>query len=141
MPLSDATQAAEDAAKSVADTLGDEFAAASESAKSALESVDGGGEIMTKMSGLFTSAHDALHDVTDGDTAQAAASKLDELTSGLDGMAAMMSKLPEEARTAVGSMVEQGVTQLEALVDKIDPTISDVVKPKLDALVEKLKSL
>ncbi|MDG2380737.1 MAG: hypothetical protein P8N76_03610 [Pirellulaceae bacterium] len=130
----EATQSIENAAQSAATTLGNKFHQASEAARSSLEGVDGGGEIMTKLSESFTSAHQALHHVTDGDTAQAAADKFDEMGDKL-------SQLPAEARTAIAAMIEKEAAELKRLTDEMDPTIKNVVKPKLDALINKLKSL
>ena len=137
----EATETAEEATDSVATTLGEEFDKAREAAKSALQGVDGGGEVMTKLSEFFSVARQAVHDVTDGDAAQAAADKLEELGQGLDEIGDKLAPLPEEARTAISAMIEKGTADLKAFIEKIDPTINHVVKPKLDALIDKLKAL
>jgi hypothetical protein len=114
-----------------------------EKASAALQNVEGGGELMTKLKDLFGSATDSLKGVTDKASAEAAASKLDVLSGSVDGILAMIGKLPEEARTAVRGLVTEGMGGLRAMAEKVlaMPEVKDSLQPALDKLMEKLKGI
>jgi hypothetical protein len=135
--------AAKDAAKDVGDKLSEGFSAAAEKASSALEGIDGGAEILTKVKDLFGSAQTTLSGVTDKVSAEAATSKLSELNGAVDSLGNLIGKLPAQAKSALGGVINQGVQQLESLVEKVValPGISDVIKPKTDEIIKKLKAL
>jgi hypothetical protein len=135
--------AAKDAAKDVGDKLSEGFSAAAEKASSALEGIDGGAEILTKVKDLFGSAQTTLSGVTDKVSAEAATSKLSELNGAVDSLGNLIGKLPAQAKSALGGVIDQGVQQLESLVEKVValPGISDVIKPKMDEIIKKLKAL
>ncbi|MEM9659686.1 MAG: hypothetical protein AAF961_15100, partial [Planctomycetota bacterium] len=76
-------------------------------------------------------------------TAEAAREKLTELMGSVGGMEEQLGALPGEAKTAVTGVIEQGMAALQALYEKLasKPEIQDVVKPKVEELMAKLKSM
>jgi ABC-type transporter Mla subunit MlaD len=137
--LQGAKDAAGEAGQQAGDKLSEGFAAAAAKASSALEGIEGGAEMVAKIKDFFGSAQTALQGVRDPDSAQAALAKLN---SGADGLSAMSGKLPEEARSAIVPLIEQGLAQLKPLIEKVAamPNIGEL-KPQLDALSEKLAAL
>jgi hypothetical protein len=138
-----AMDAAGDAARDLSDKLGEGFATAAKNAASALEGVDGGGEMLSGLKDLFGSAQETLSGITDKASAEAAVAKIEEMGASVEGLAKKFEGMPSEAKTAVQGLVEQGVAKLKLLIDKImaNPEIQEVVKPKLDALMAKLREL
>lgn len=138
-----AVESAGDAAKDVEDKVSAGFSAAAEKASAALESVEGGGKLLTGIKDFFSSAEESLKGITDKASAEAALPKFDELASSLDGLAESAAKLPEEAMSAVKSVFEKGVAEIKSLAEKVFDIegVEEVVKPKLDELMDKLKSL
>jgi hypothetical protein len=130
-------------AKQAADALGEGFSAAAEKASSALASVEGGPEMLTKVKEFFTSATQSLTKIKDEATARAAIPDLEELEGKISGLADMTAKLPGEAKTAVSGLLESGVDGIKSLVEKIMaiPGVESVVKPKMDAIMQKLTAL
>jgi hypothetical protein len=139
----DAAQAAGNAAKKVTDAVGEGYSSAVEKATSALKGVEGGGEVLAKIKDLFASATESLKGVTDKASAEAAVSKLSGLTGSVDGLAGMLDKLPDEAKTAVKGVIGQGMENLKALVDKVlaIPGVQSVLKPTVDQLMSKLEGI
>jgi hypothetical protein len=141
----DAAQAAgdtaKDAAKAVTDALGEGYSSAIEKAASALKGVEGGGEALAKIKDLFGSATESLKGVTDKVSAEAAVSKLTDLSGSVDGLKGMLDKLPAAAKTTVQGVIGQGVDGLKALVEKVMalPGVQDVLKPTVDQLMSKLE--
>jgi hypothetical protein len=138
-----ASDAAGDLAQKATDALGEGFAAAADKASSALASIEGGPEMLTKVKEFFASATDSLSGIKDEVSARAALPKLDELEGKISGLADMTAGLPAEAKTAVSGLLESGVNGLKALVEKIMalPGVESIVKPKLDAIMQKLSGL
>lgn len=134
-----ATQAVDAAKTSMKEGLDAVSAKASE----ALKSVEGGGELLKKVTDLLGSASTSLQGVTDVDTSKAALPKLTELNGSLASLKATIEKLPAEAKTALASVIDKGVEQLEALSKKVEalPGVSDVVKPEVDKLIQGIKDL
>ena len=141
--VSKAGETVNDAAKDVGDKLSEGFSAAAEKASSAMEGIDGGAEILTKVKDLFGSAQTTLSGITDKVSAEAATSKLSELNGAVDSLGKLVGDLPAEAKSALGSLIDQGVQQLKSLVEKVValPGISDVIKPKMDEIINKLTAL
>jgi hypothetical protein len=119
--------------------------AASAAAKSteALKGVPGAQELLTKVTDLFGSATKSLQAITDVDSAKAVVPKLEELTGSTDSLSQAIGSLPKSARSAIAAVVENGITELKALVEKIEaiPGVSAVIKPTIDKLMEKLSTL
>ena len=103
----------------------------------------GGQELLTKVTDFFGSVTKSLQGITDVDSAKAALPKLEELTGSTDSLSQAIGALPEGAKSAISGVVEKGITELKALVEKIEaiPGVSAVVKPTIDKLMEKLSTL
>ncbi len=141
--VSEGTKKTAEMAQEAGKKLSEGYAAASEKAAATLEGIDGGGEMMTKVKDFFSTAQKTLSGITNKESAQAAVAKLGDLNGMVDSISEMTGKLPEEAQAAVGSMMASGMAMLNALAEKVNamPGVSDVIKPKLDELMEKLKDL
>ena len=137
-----AAEAAGDAAGQMAESLGETFAAAAGKAATALKDVEGGGALLQDVQGFFDTTRKSLQGITDGDSANAALAKLSELSGSLDGWSQLIDKLPSEAKSAVQAVISQGVTALKTVADKVMaiPGVSDVLRPKLDEMMNKLQS-
>jgi hypothetical protein len=124
-------------------TLGQELGAATQKASEALKGVEGGSELLTKINALFASASTTIASATDEATAQAAAPKLGELALTAEGLKPLLEKLPPEAKTAVASVIEKGIPQLQTILNTAYaiPGVEAALKPKVDELLAKLTAL
>lgn len=140
---SEAAEKAKESAGEAMDAISKEFSAATDKAKTALADVPNGSEILTELTGLFTSAKESLQGVTDSKAAQAASVKLGELDGKIDALSAKVKTLPEGAKTAIAGLIDKGIEQLKALSEKAKsiPNVGEVIQPKLDALIAKLGTL
>jgi hypothetical protein len=140
---SKAVEKAGESAKGAMEALGSEFSAAAAKAKTALNDVQGGPEILQKITDLFASAQQSLRDLKDSKAAEAATAKLAELDGKIDEVSQSIKPLPESAKSAIASVIEKGIEQIKALVEKARelPDIAEEVKAKLSAFVEKLGTL
>ncbi len=136
---SDAVDAAKDAAEGLMSAVKD----AADKASAELDKFDGGSDVLKNVTGFFSSAGSAMSGITDGDTANAAKSKFDEVGAMLDKIGDSVADLPEEAKSALATVVDKGTEGLKALGDKAlaIPGVSDVIKPKVDELMNKLSDL
>ena len=141
--VGDAAESAGDLANEAGEKLSEGFSAAAEKAASALEGIDGGGEMLTQVKEFFGSAQETLKGITNKESAEAAVSKLGDLDGAIAKISEMAGKLPESAQAAIGPMIAAGTAQLKALIEKVNaiPGVSDVIKPKLTELMDKLKGL
>ncbi len=101
-------------------------------------------EVTTKLQGLFTDATKVLGDVTDAASAKAAVPKLTELETTLDSIKAMSDKLPADGKDAVKRLAATELPKLQVIFDKlknVGGVAWDMIKPYVDRMVEKLKSL
>lgn len=139
----DAGTAVGDAAKDATDRVSAGFSAVTEKASETLKSVEGGGAMLTEIKEMFSSAMETLRGITDKASAEAALPKLEELNTKAEQMAESTAKFPEEGMSAVGKVVEAGIEELKALADKLmsNPEIQEVIKPKVDALIDNLKKM
>lgn len=140
---SDAKDAASEAVDAAQTSMKESLDAVSATASEAMKGIEGGGELLKKVTDMFGSATKDLQSVTDADTGRAALPKLQELTGSLAGLKATIDKLPAEAKTALSAVVNKGVEQLEALSQKVMaiPGVSDIVKPEVDKLIQGIKDL
>ncbi len=125
------------------DAIGEEFSAAYNSAKSSLEGVDGGSEMLKNVSGMFGGAIESLKGIKDTETAKAAIAKLDEMEFDAEGMAAKLEALPAGAKTAMSTLFEKGTAEVARLVDKVKgmSDLDESLKARLDEFLEKLRSI
>ena len=141
--VGEAAESAGEAAKEAGAKLSEGFAAATDKAATALKGIDGGGELLTKVKDFFSSAQETLKGITNKESAEGAAEKLGDLEGTLEKIGETTAEMPEEARMAIAAMIEQGTAHLKALMEKLSerPEVREVIKPKWDALMEKLKSM
>ena len=114
-----------------------------EKASEQLKSVEGGQQMLEKVTEFINSAKESLSNVDNTETAKAAAAKLEELEGSLEGLPEKFAALPEGAKSALAGVIEKGREVLQQLAQKIDenPEIRDVIKPKIDEMMQKLSSL
>jgi hypothetical protein len=92
---------------------------------------------------VFESATRTLSGIKDAATAQAALPDLEKLNTKLDAVKGLWDKLPAAAQGTVSALVKDNMGKLQELIDKIMalPGVGEKVKPVLDAMVSKLKTL
>ncbi|MFZ5830774.1 MAG: hypothetical protein ACOY3P_11835 [Planctomycetota bacterium] len=141
--VGEAAESAGAAAKSAAEDLGGEFAKLGEEARSAVVDVEGGSELLTKVTDIFKSAGESLKGVTDSESARAASDKLSEMATSVESLGPTFEKLPAEAKSAVAKMIEKGAAELKSLGDKVMalPGVESTIKPKLEEFMAKLDAL
>jgi cation transport ATPase len=136
-------KAAENAAEQTKNTVSDGFEAANEKATAAMKSVEGGPEMLSGLTQTFEGAEKAVKGIKDTETAKEAGATIDQLDEKLDGLIASSDKWPAEAKTAIANLSESGLAKLKELIEKVKsiPEVETVIKPKLDAISAKIKSL
>jgi small-conductance mechanosensitive channel len=136
-----ATDQAADTAEQAADEAADsaeQMADSAEDATAAL-TVDGvnlGEEIGTTVS----DAASALEGITDKASAEAALPSLQAVETKLDELGADVEKLPQHAKEALASLLDDSLPELQDLVTKVEGMegVGEVVKPTLDNIMAKL---
>ena len=118
---------------------------ASESMQSMAESAaeDPVKALTKNFGGYFESVGGALDAITDEETAKAAVPKLEKMTGEFDAMSALFKKLPDAARGGFSTLLEGGQKTLTEKAEKVlgIAGVSDLLKPLLDGLLEKLAAL
>ena len=96
-----------------------------------------------RVSGVFGQATTALNDVTDAASAEAALPRLTEINSELDNLSGMVGQLPAEGKSALASLINSSLPELEALIAKVTeiPGVGAVIKPVADAMLENLRGM
>jgi hypothetical protein len=152
----DASKMANDAANNAAATAGDVADAAAGAASDAgagmsdlmgkateaLASVEGGSDMLKKVSEMFGSATSTLQGVTDVNSATSALPELTKLTDSFGGMTELYGKLPDAAKSAVAGVFQSSLKQLEPIIAQVlaIPGVESVLKPAIDALMSKLSA-
>lgn len=150
----DASKIANDAVETASETAGDVADAAADAANGAeagmsdlmgkatqaLASVEGGTDMLKKVSEMFGSVTSTLQGVTDVNTATSAVPELSKLTDSFGGMTEMYGKLPDAAKSAVAGVFQSSLKQLQPIIDQVlaIPGVEAVLKPAIDALMNKL---
>ena len=85
----------------------------------------------------------SLASITDAASASAALPKLKDASDQLDKVTGMAAALPADAKKTLAAAVGPAATELGAQMDKVAalPGVGDIVKPMLDGLRGKLKTL
>jgi len=96
-------------------------------------------QIKDSLTGLRTS----LQGVTDVTSAQAAQSKLQQVTAQLDKVTGLAGQLSTDQRKVLSGLVSPTMATLNQLFDKVlvIPGAAEVLKPSIDAIKAKLASL
>lgn len=100
-------------------------------------------DISKQVTDSLNSLQSTVTGITDVASAQAALPKLKEAQDHLDKIGATLGQLSADQRQTLSSVVAPALPKLNELFDKIlaIPGVSDVLKPTIDAIKEKLASL
>src|SRR5262245_693141 len=92
---------------------------------------------------IFTSATQTLGNVRDAASAHAALPSLAEISGKIDGIRALLDKLPAATQTALGQVVGQKLAPLKEQTAKImaAPGVSEQVRDELEGITSKLAGL
>ena len=101
--------------------------------------LDMGKQVEASLAGLRTS----LQGVTDVASAEAAQSKLQQVTAQLDQVTGLAGQLSIDQRKVLSGLVSPTMPALNQLFDKVlaTPGAADVLKPSIDAIKARLASL
>ncbi|TWT40104.1 hypothetical protein KOR42_49990 [Thalassoglobus neptunius] len=140
---SDAATQMGEAAKNMKDAMGEKFTAAWDKASEKLKEVEGGSEMLTNIKDFFKNAGESLSSITDEASAENAKAKFAEMTETVEGWGPKLAEMPEEAQTALKSVLASGAAHLKTLVEKVkdNELYQEHVQPQIDALMEKLHAL
>lgn len=85
----------------------------------------------------------SLRGITDRATAQAAATRIQELTGQLDRISVLTSRMSPERRAAIANLIKEARPKVDQLIEKASaiPGVNEAVKPSIDALRTKLDSM
>ncbi len=143
-----ATESAEQAAGSAAESVegaADEAAQSAEQMTSAAEATTAaltvGGVDLGEQIGISVSdAVSALESIKDKASAEAALPDLQAVEGKLDALSGNVEQLPQQARTALASLLDDSLPALQDLVNKVEGIegVGEVVKPTLDGIMTKL---
>ncbi len=135
-----ASGAVSDAAGSVADAAKDAAGDMMGKASEALAGVEGGSDMLKKVTDMFAQTTNTLGGITDVDTAKAALPDLGKLTESFGGMSEGFGKLPDAAKGALAGVFKSSIDQLKPIIDKLMaiPGVEAVLKPAVEALMGKL---
>lgn len=104
--------------------------------------LDGLGEVGTKFTDLFKNTESTLSGITDVESAKTAATRLGELTTGMDGLTDGFGALPDATKTGfISHITGQLLPRLTGVIDKVKgiPGVGAIIQPAIDAMLEKLK--
>ncbi|MFK7817472.1 MAG: DUF937 domain-containing protein [Planctomycetaceae bacterium] len=105
--------------------------------------IEGLGDMAGQFKDIFSGAEDTLVGIEDEAGATAAVTKLGELTESLGGMSEGFGGLPDAAKTGVVAYItEKVLPRLVMAFDKAKevPGVEAILKPAIDAMMEKVKS-
>jgi|688.fasta_scaffold06464_16 hypothetical protein len=111
-------------------------------ALNAVRGVEGGGEMVQSIRDIIGNIASTLSGIKDEASATAAAPELTKFTESLGSMNESFAKLPEPAKKVLSGLFDSALGDLKPQIEKIlaIPGIDKVIKPVLDALLEKLGS-
>jgi hypothetical protein len=100
-------------------------------------------QLSTDLTGDFKSLTDSLTGIKDAASAEAALPKLAELSGKLDGMKALVDKLPEAGKAKITELIKPNLGKLEDQFAKLlwIPGVGDKIQPAVDGILGKLASL
>jgi hypothetical protein len=107
------------------------------------EATGGIDRLSTNLTGHFKSLTDTLTGINDAASAQLALPKLTELGAKLDGMKALVDKLPAAEKAKITDLIKPGLAKLEDQFAKLQwmPGVGDKIQPAVDGVMNKLASL
>lgn len=130
--------------KEQAEKVAEKAADVMEKTKEAVEdAVDPVKSLTKNFSGYFDSIGGALDGITDETTAKSAVPKLEKMAGEFDGLTKLFKNLPEAARGGFSTLLEGGHKALAEKTEKVlgIAGVSDLLKPLLEGILEKLSAL
>jgi hypothetical protein len=100
-------------------------------------------QVSTDLTGTFKSLTESLSSVKDAASAEASLPKLKELDGKLDGMKALVDKLPDADKGKVTDLIKASFGKVEDQFAKLlwIPGVGDKIRPTVDAIMGKLAAL
>jgi hypothetical protein len=100
-------------------------------------------KVSTELTGDFKSLTNSLTSIKDAASASAALPQLKELDSKLDGMKALVEKLPDADKGKVTDLIRASFGKVEDQFAKLlwIPGVGDTIKPTVDEIMGKLAAL
>jgi hypothetical protein len=113
------------------------------SSQSATSKVPEVAQVTTDLTGTFKSLTDSLAGIKDAASAEAALPKLKELDGKLDGMKALVNKLPEAGKSKITDLIKASMGKVEDQFAKLlwIPGVGDKISPTVDGIMGKLAAL
>jgi hypothetical protein len=101
------------------------------------------GEVTKNLTGSFKSVSDSLAGIKDAASAATAVPKLKEIGDKLDGMKAMVDKLPEAGKAKVTDLIKSNLNTIDDQIAKLQwiPGVGDKIKAAADEVQDKMASL
>lgn len=97
-------------------------------------------EVSKRLDDVYSGVTQALADVKDVPTAEAAAPKLTAFDTQLDAIKSLWDKIPTDAKATVAKVTAEHLDTLKGVVTKVleIPGVGEKLKPILDAIITKL---
>lgn len=135
----EAAQSTERAAEEATESA-DQMAQSAEDATAAL--TVGGVNLGEEIGTTVSDATSALEGITDKASAEAALPKLQAAETKLDELSPDVEKLPQNAKEALASLLDDSLPELKDLASKVEGMegVGEVVKPTLDSIMAKLEA-
>jgi hypothetical protein len=98
--------------------------------------------LSTDLSSFFSKATDALSDIKDSATAEAAIPKIRDLDSTLDSLKTTYTNLTTTDQSTIASIVSPLRSKLQTVIDRVMamPGVAEKLHPVIDPLVDKLNA-
>jgi hypothetical protein len=100
-------------------------------------------QVSTDLTGTFKTLTDSLTGIKDAASAEAAVPKLKELDTKLDGMKALVDKLPDADKGKVTELIKASFGKIEDQFAKLlwIPGVGDKIRSSVDGIMSKLAGL
>jgi hypothetical protein len=101
------------------------------------------GALSKDLSGVLASLTSTLEGIKDTASADAAMSKLKDISDKVDGASAAAAKLPDAGKSTIRALVAPALDKLRELVKTVlaIPLVGDKIKPVVDAIMSRLTAL
>jgi hypothetical protein len=115
----------------------------SQAVDSAASAVQNAAQVGDDLKGAVGNLTDSFTKITDPASAEAAIPKLKEISTKVDSLNALASKLPADARSSISSVLGTSMTKLKEVSEKAMaiPGVSEKLKPVVEPLMKKLNAL
>ncbi len=133
----------EKAAGEAVDAVADGVSIAWKKASSAMKSFEGGKEMMGSMQEMYGSAKTSLSEVTSEESAMKAKAELDKLSEKMEEWKPQLSEMSEEAKAGAKRFFDHVAEKLSSMAEQLNENewVKTILKPKLQEVIEQLKSL